>query len=288
MMEDLAVRRTESYASGAQAPPLFLRSWVPPEPRRVFVLVHGFGEHSGRYEHVGAWFAARHCAAHAFDLRGHGRSQGVRCHVRRFDELVDDLDAILERARAEHPHLPHFLLGHSMGGLVVATYARERRPDLAGVAISGAALSIAEGVSAMRARALRLLRRVAPRYPLESGLDPEGLSTDPDVVRAYREDPLVQTRMTASLAVEFFDASRHGAAGGSQVALPALVLHGGDDPICSPRASEAFARAVRDARLRIYPGMRHEIFNEPEYESVLQDILAWAREPHSGSGGPKT
>jgi alpha-beta hydrolase superfamily lysophospholipase len=259
---------------------------MPPEPRRVFVLVHGFGEHSGRYEHVGAWFAARHCAAHAFDLRGHGRSQGVRCHVRRFDELVEDLDRILARARAEHSHLPHFLLGHSMGGLVVAIYARKQRPDLAGVAISGAALSIAEGVSAMRARAVRLLRRVAPRYALESGLDPEGLSTDPEVVRAYREDPLVQTRMTASLAVEFFDASRHGAAGGSQITLPALVLHGGDDPICSPRASEAFARAVPDAQLRIYPGMRHEIFNEPEYESVLQDILAWARDPHSGSGGP--
>lgn len=285
-MEVLAVRRSESHTSGEPGPRLFRRSWVPPDPHRVFVLVHGFGEHSGRYEHVAAWFAARGCAVYAFDLRGHGRSQGVRCHLRRFTELVDDLEQILAWTRAEHPLAPHFVLGHSMGGLVAVTHARERRSELAGVALSGAALSVAENVSALRARAVRLLRRVAPRCPIESGLDPDGLSTDPDVVRAYREDPLVESRMTASMAVEFFDASRHGAASGGQIALPALVLHGADDPICSPRASEAFARAVPNARLRIYPRMRHEILNEPEYESVLRDVLAWAQEPQAGSGGP--
>jgi alpha-beta hydrolase superfamily lysophospholipase len=287
-MEVLAVRRSESHTSGDQGPSLFRRSWVAPDPCRVFVLVHGFGEHSGRYEHVGAWFAARGCAVHAFDLRGHGRSQGVRCHLHHFTELVDDLERILARTRGEHPGAPHFVVGHSMGGLVAVTYACQRRPALAGMALSGAALSIAEGVSALRARAIRLLRRVAPRYLVESGLDPDGLSTDPDVVRAYREDPLVESRMTASMAVEFFDASRHGRACGQHIALPALVLHGADDPICSPRASEAFARTVPHAQLRIYPHMRHEIFNEPGYESVLRDVLAWAQESQARSGGPKT
>lgn len=262
---------------------LFRRSWLPPEPRRLFVLVHGYGEHSGRYDHVGAWFAARHCAVHAFDQRGHGRSDGVRCHVRRFGDFLDDLEQVLERARAEHPELPCFLVGHSMGGLVVAAYALERRPDLAGVVTVGAALSAGAGFSALRILGFRLLRAVAPRLSLASGLDPQGLSTNPDVVRAYCADPLVQTRMTLSLAVAFFDAARRSAARGAKISLPTLVLHGRDDPICPAWTSEAFAGAVPQGRFRIYDGMRHEIFNELENEAVFQDVLGWMREHDGGA-----
>ena len=262
---------------------LFRRSWVPPEPRRLFVLVHGYGEHSGRYDHVGAWFAARHCAVHAFDQRGHGRSDGVRCHVRRFGDFLDDLERVLERVRVEHPKLPCFLVGQSMGGLVVATYALERRPDLAGVVTAGAALSVGAGFSALRILGFRLLRAVAPRLSLASGLDPQGLSSNPDVVRAYCADPLVQTRMTLSFAVAFFDAARRSAARGATISLPTLVLHGRDDPICPAWTSEAFAGAVPQGRFRIYDGMRHEIFNEPENEAVFQDVLGWMREQNGGA-----
>jgi alpha-beta hydrolase superfamily lysophospholipase len=282
-MEHVSVRRSESHFSGAGARTLFRRSWVPPEPRRLFVLVHGYGEHSGRYDHVGAWFAARHCAVHAFDQQGHGRSDGVRCHVRRFGDFLDDLDRLLERVRAEHPGLPGFLVGHSMGGLVVAAYARERRSELSGVVTTGAALSVGAGISALRTLGFRLLRAVAPRLSLASGLDPQGLSTNPDVVRAYCEDPLVQTRMTLSLAVALFDASPRNAALGAEISLPTLVLHGRDDSICPARASEVFAASVPQGRLRIYDGMRHEIFNEPENEAVFQDVLDWMREQNGGA-----
>jgi alpha-beta hydrolase superfamily lysophospholipase len=281
-MEHVSVRRSESYFSGAGARTLFRRSWVPPEPRRLFVLVHGYAEHSGRYDHVGAWFAARRCAVHAFDQRGHGRSHGVRCHVRRFDEFLDDLDRLLKRLRTEHPGLPRFLVGHSMGGLVVAAYARERRPDLSGVVTSGAALSVGAGVSVLRGLWFRLLRAVTPKLSLASGIDPQGLCTNPDVVRAYCEDPLVQTRLTLSLATALFDAARRSATRGAEIALPTLVLHGRDDPICPARASETFAGTVPRGRLRIYDGMRHEIFNEPENEAVFQDVLDWMREQDGG------
>jgi len=277
-MAQRVLRRSESYVSEPPAEILFRRSWVPEDPHRALVLVHGYGEHSGRYEHVGAWFAARHCAVHAFDQRGHGRSRGVRCHVRRFGDLLDDLGRILERVREEHPRLPCFLVGHSMGALVVATYVRERCPEVAGAVLSGAALSIAEGISVLRARAVRLLSYVAPRTEIESGVDPEGLSTDPGVVRAYRADPLVQSRMTASMAIALLDASRRAAGSGAEIPLPVLVLHGADDPICTARASAAFAEVVPDGRLRIYAGMRHEIFNEPGHEEVLRDVLDWVRD----------
>jgi alpha-beta hydrolase superfamily lysophospholipase len=282
-MEQVSVRRFESYFSGEGGRVLFRRAWIPPEPRRLFVLIHGYGEHSGRYDHVGAWFAARRCAVHAFDQRGHGRSDGVRCHVRRFGDLLDDLEQVLDRARAEHPELPCFLVGHSMGGLVAVAYALERQPDLAGIVTSGAALSVGARFSALRILGFRLLRTFAPRLSLASGLDPEGLSTNPDVVRAYCADPLVQTRMTLSFAVAFFDAARRSASRGAGIALPMLALHGRDDPICPAWISEAFAGAVPRGRFRIYDGMRHEVFNEPESEAVFQDVLSWMCERDVGA-----
>jgi alpha-beta hydrolase superfamily lysophospholipase len=274
-MEQVSVRRFESYFSGEAGRMLFRRSWAPPAPRRLAVLVHGYGEHSGRYDHVGAWFAARGCAVHAFDQRGHGRSDGVRCHVRRFADFLDDLEQVLDRVRVEHPELPCFLVGHSMGGLAVVAYALERQPDLAGLVTSGAALSVGARFSALRILGLRLLRTFAPRLSLASGLEPEGLSTNPEVVRAYCADPLVQTRMTLSFAVAFFDAARRSALRGAQISLPLLALHGRDDPICPSWTSEAFAKAVPRGRFRIYDGMRHEIFNEPGSEAVFQDVLSW-------------
>ena len=166
---------------------------------------------------------------------------------------------------------------------MAVAYALERQPDLAGIVTSGAALSVGARFSALRILGFRLLRSFAPRLSLASGLDPEGLSSNPDVVRAYCADPLVQTRMTLSLAVAFFDAARRSAARGARISLPLLALHGRDDPICPAWTSEAFAGAVPRGRFRIYDGMRHEIFNEPEQEAVFQDVLDWMGEREGGA-----
>jgi alpha-beta hydrolase superfamily lysophospholipase len=250
------------------------------------LVVHGYAEHSGRYEHVGAWFAARGCAVYAYDQQGHGRSSGTRCHVRRFGDFHDDLAIAQGRVAALHPGLPLFLVGHSMGGLIVASYARERRPDVAGVALSGPALALGEDLPRGRLLAARLLRWIAPRFAVPAGLDPEGLSRDPAVVRAYVEDPLVVDRMTLSLAAELFGAVARTAAGPGDVELPVLLLHGAADPLCSAEGSRAFHEGLRaeGSSLRIYPELRHEIFNEPERESVFEDLLGWLRERAAGEG----
>ena len=137
-MEQTAIRRTESQLSGARGTSLFCRAWLPPDPERVLLLVHGLAEHSGRYEGAGAWFAARGCAVHAYDQQGHGKSAGVRGHVRRFSDYLDDLEVLLRFVCERHRDLPVFLVGHSMGGLVVASFARERDPEVAGAVTSGA------------------------------------------------------------------------------------------------------------------------------------------------------
>lgn len=276
-----AIRRYELSAGGAGGAVLFRRGWMPGRARASVLVVHGFGEHSGRYEHVGQWLAERGFAVHAYDHRGHGRSAGRRCHVDRFDEYLDDLAVVLEQVRADAPETPLFLIGHSMGGLVVATFARERSPSVCGVVLSGAALAVPEGNS--RIRIARLIRAVLPRLRLSAGLDLAGLSTDPRVLAAYLADPLVERKMTASLAVELLGAVARTGPGGADVALPLLVLHGGDDSICASEGSERFAAAARTARFIRYRGLRHEIFNEPGFRDVLADVASFFEERLNGS-----
>ena len=280
------IRRYELSARGSSDVVLFRRGWIPERPRAAVVLVHGFGEHSGRYEHVGRWLAQRDIAVHAYDHRGHGRSSGPRCHVDRFDDYLDDLAAVLGQVRADAAGLPLFLIGHSMGGLVVATFARERSPDVSAIVLSGAALALPE--ASWRARIARWIRAVLPRLRLPAGLPLEGLSTDPRVLEAYLADPLVEQKMSASLAVELMAAVDRTGPGGADVAMPLLVLHGADDPICAPDGSERFALAARGARFIRYPNLRHEIFNEPSFESVLGDVLSFldARFPAARSALP--
>jgi len=269
----------ESHLRAEDGLRLFRRAWLPEGPTRALLFVHGYAEHSGRYEEMAEWFAARGCAVHAYDHRGHGRSDGIRCHVARFEEFVDDLASMLASVQAEHADLPVTLVGHSMGGLIALAFLTERKPAIASAVTSGAALALG-AVSPVRVALARAVRRVLPRLALGSGLDPEGLSRDPEVVRRYLADPLIDRTMTASLGAELLTAAPRTAARASLVSVPLLVLHGGADPICAPEGSRTFHAGVKTAgsALRVYPELRHEIFNEPEREAVWQDVLTWLEE----------
>jgi acylglycerol lipase len=279
-VERRVVRRSQDWFQVADGTRLLRRVWVPPQPRRALVLVHGFAEHSGRYDHVGAWFSSRDCAVHAYDQRGHGRSDGPRGHVESFSQLLDDLSAFLDLVRTEHPELPLVLLGHSMGGLVVAALLVERKPDLVGAVLTGPPLELGPGVSRLRLRTAGLLRRIAPRLRLGAGIDADDLSRDPAVTREYERDPLVFHRATASLGAELLRTVARTSGAGMQVQVPLLVLHGEGDRICPPRGSRAFHAQLRGPghRLRVYPKLRHEILNEPEQEQVFEDVLDWMHE----------
>jgi alpha-beta hydrolase superfamily lysophospholipase len=282
----MGIRRTEASFQAGGERLLFRRAWLPEAAQRLLVVVHGLAEHSGRYEGFGRWFAERGCAVHAYDQQGHGRSPGVRNHIDRFADLLDDLDCFVSRARAEHPRLRCTLVGHSMGGLVATAFALEREPDVCALVTSGAALSPGPSLSRSKRWLARALRVAAPKLALDAGLQPDALSRDPEVVRSYVEDPLVGTKVTTSLAVELMDAIARTRRSDAKLGHPVLLLHGGDDSLCAPAGSLDFHRRLSGAAagqsdVRIYPGLRHEIFNEPEHVQVFEDLLGWIRECES-------
>lgn len=274
------LRRTEGSFAAPDGLTLFRRAWLPDRAARVLLVVHGFGEHSGRYDELGAWFAARGCAVHALDHRGHGRSGGPRTHVDRFDQLLDDLSTFHALVRDEHPGSPVTLLGHSMGGLIALAYLAERRPVVSGAIVSGPALAPDRAVPRSRILLARALRRVAPKLALAAGLDLTGLSRDEDVLRRYLADPLVVRTMTASLGAELLAAGAIVRTRASAIATPVLLMHGKQDTLCPVAATEEFAAQLTAAgsALRVYPELRHEIFNEPEREQVFADAWRWIEE----------
>jgi alpha-beta hydrolase superfamily lysophospholipase len=289
----MGIRRTEGSFEGSGGLSLFRRSWLCDSPERVLVLVHGFAEHSGRYEDLGAWFAARGCAVHGYDHRGHGRSQGARNFVVGIGDYLDDLGVLLEIVASEHPGMPVTIVGHSMGGLVSLAFAQERKPDIASLVTSGPALVLGPAMGGAKLVLLRLLRRLVPRMLLSSGLQSGGLSHDPEVARLYDADPLVDTRMTPGLGVAMTDAIKRTAGGGAEIEVPLLMLHGGDDPLCSPNGSQTFfdglpAGAAPPSAIHIYPGLFHEIFNEPEKQEIFETVLGWVCEQKSNRASVAT
>jgi acylglycerol lipase len=285
-----AVRRTEGHFVAGSGRSLFRRSWLPEEPDRQIVLVHGFGEHSGRYEEFGSWFASRGAAVHSYDQVGHGSSEGRRGHVGCFDDFLDDLGDFLELVRRENPRIPCALVGHSMGGLIVAAFALDRNPDVDRVITSGPLLALGSGAGGAKLLLARLLSRVWPTFTTDAGISTEALSRDPGVGERYTADPLVHSAVTASLGVALNEGVRRTAGGGALVRTPILMLHGGADVLCSPAGSEAFFSGVstKESALRIYPELRHEIFNEPERHEIFQDILDWwvaGRDPGNAARG---
>ncbi|MDG2049955.1 MAG: lysophospholipase [Myxococcota bacterium] len=274
------IRRLEGRRRMDRGGELFYRGWLGFEPQRLMLLVHGFGEHSGRYEEMASWFARRGFAVFALDLQGHGRTPGRRGHVADFEFFLDDVEEFLAAIRGDYPGLPAVVVGHSMGGLIVAALASRRGLSVDAFVLSGPALTLAPGISRFRLALARTLRRVLPRLSLEAGLDLEGLSRDPEVVRRYRADPLVHGRVTAAMGAGMMDLQTRIDSSARQVNRPVLLLHGEEDPLCAVQGSRDFFAGLpkdRDlqSELRVYPGLKHEIFNEPEREQIWSDVLAW-------------
>ncbi|MCG8590008.1 MAG: lysophospholipase [Proteobacteria bacterium] len=278
-MNPPSVRRVESHFAGVGGVSLFARRWEIDAPERCVLLVHGFGEHSGRYDPMAEWLAQRGAMVAAYDQRGHGRSGGRRQHVRHFDEYLDDLAHFAKDVAAGVSGLPCTLIGHSMGGTVAVAAARERRLPIRSLVTSGAALALSPDLSATKLRLARWLRRAWSTVHLDAGIDPKALSRDPQVVERYCSDPLVGRRMTAGLAAAFLDEIQRTAARAGELEVPVLVLHGGADRVCLPEGSERFHAGLRTAGSEFirYPELKHEIFNEPEREQVWGDVLAWLR-----------
>lgn len=252
--------------------------WLPPDAARgAVVLVHGIAEHAGRYGHVAAYLNGAGYAVEAFDLRGHGRSEGPRAYVTDFAAYLDDLDRVLAQVRAAHPGVPLFLLGHSMGGMIATHHVLERQPRLDGLVLSAPALAAGTDFSALRSAAARLLGRFLPRLPVQK-LEAAHLSHDPAVEAAYESDPLVwrgwlRAGMGAAMLRTLAAIERRE----PELALPLLVLQGTADEIVNPGGADRLVRraASADKTFVRYEDFYHEIFNEVGKERVLADVRAW-------------
>lgn len=257
---------------------LYQQSWLPDEaPRAEILLVHGLGEHSGRYEHL-----ARHCtnlgfAVHALDHYGHGKSDGHPGFVERFSVYLDGVSALLHKVQGQRSGLPLFLLGHSMGGLISAALLPTQQQDFSGCILSGPAL-ISDATPPLFVLAInRLLSALVPTLPMKQ-LDASAVSRDPAVVKAYVNDPLVfHGRLSSRLIAEMVAAMSSTLARAGDIRIPIILMHGEQDTLASPSGSARLHDGVssEDKTLRIYPGLYHEIFNEPEQDQVLSEMSDW-------------
>lgn len=277
------VRVEEDAFVGARGLRIHVRTWLPPgSPTGVVVIAHGFAEHTGRYAAVAERLVADGLAVRAADHRGHGLSEGKRTSVVRFGDYVDDLAMVVAQARARWPAQRVVLLGHSMGGLVALDFAVRPGDALSGLVLSAPAACPRE-ISRLTLVVGRVLSRLAPntgvlRVPLNR------ISRDPAVVEAYNNDPLVfRTPIRARLGAEMLDAMDRVEAGLPLLRVPLLVMQGTADGIVDPGCGpHVYDRAgSRDKTLKMYDGLWHEIFNEPERDHVLSDLTAWLR-PHLG------
>ena len=264
--------------AGAGGIDLFRRWWRPADgtPRAVLVNLHGLGDHSGLYTALADALPARGIALHAYDHRGHGRSDGQRAWIRTWDDYLDDLGAFLDLVAAEERGVPLFLLGNSLGGLMALDFAIARRSMLRGVAAAAPPLGDV-GVPPLLMALGRVMSKVWPRFSLEVGMDLSGLARDPAIAAALVADPLFHRRGTARLSTEVTRAIRRVQQGAPQLRLPLLLLHGGADRMVPPDGTrEFFARVtVADRTFREYPHAYHALFADSDADRVIADLAGW-------------
>lgn len=258
---------------------IFARIWLPDDaaPRAVIALVHGLGEHSGRYQHVADFLTRHGFAVITHDHRGHGRTKGIRGHIPSLDHALDDIQQLINEAAQRYPGLPVFLYGHSMGGLFVLYFALQRRPNLAGTIVTSPALVKYNPVPRVKMAAGSLLYRLAPALTMANDLDVSGLSHDPKVIQQYKTDPLVHDRVSARLGLDIIRSGRWVIEHAPEYPLPLLLLQGSADRLISPAATQKFASLAPAEKVTFHMvnGGYHELHNEPDKIITLQTILDW-------------
>lgn len=273
-----APTRTDTFST-ADGLRLYTAAWLPDDtPKAIVLLVHGIGEHSGRYAHVAAHLLAHSYAVYTLDHRGHGRSEGRRGYFADINHPVDDLKGYFDTIRHQHPDMPVFLYGHSLGSVFSMLFALRYQQELAGLIVTGSPLRLEEVRSPLLVLFGTLTHKFIPTWRLAPAVDVTILTRDEACIAATRADPLVYKGMNRiGPGYQLVLGCRIIRANLRRFRLPLLIMHGGGDRLCPPAGSELiYAEAgSADKTLRIYPGLYHEIHNEPEKATVLTDITDW-------------
>ena len=272
-----------SHVRAADGTSILVRDWAsdsqPGWPWASVLLVHGLGEHSGRYEHVGDQMAAAGLDVHAYDHRGNGGSGGRRGHVDRWGQIHDDLAERLVHVRGQSGERPVVLYGHSVGGLVVLGYLLTDRPRPDLVVLSSPALD--STLPEWKKTLVPTLSRIVPTLAIPNGIDGRTLSRDQSVADKVGADPLATKSSTTRFGAEALTEQARVRRDYAGLTLPTLVLHGLDDGLVPAQASEVLG-SLPNVERRTYPGLRHELHNEPEGPAIVDEIIAWIRAKTGG------
>lgn len=273
------MKHQEGRFKGKKDLEIYWQAWLPDAPpKAVVVIVHGLGEHSGRYRHVAEALNGIGCAVYAMDHRGHGKSAGVRTLIERFAYAVEDIDHVLGLARRAHPKKKLFLLGHSMGGALSLSYVLRHPEKADALVLSGPAVAL-DGASTATKMIGAFLSSVAPKAGLVK-VDPSLVSRDEQAVADYANDPLnAHGKVCARTLGEIMNFVAFLPAGLPLIKMPLLALHGEDDKLAGASGSRQVVETVtsKDKTLKLYPGLYHEIFNERPADRavVLKDLTDW-------------
>jgi len=278
------MKHQEGFLKGIRETNIYFQSWLPEsEPRAVLLIVHGLAEHSGRYGNVVDHFVPLGYAVYGIDHLGHGKSEGRRVYVKRFDDYTSTLKVYFDKIHGWQPDKPIFLVGHSMGGLISAVYLLDHQAELAGAILSGPAVKIPGHVTPPILFVGKMLSALTPKFGLLA-LSADGVSRDPSVVQAYVNDPLVHRgKATARLAAEMLKAMQAISGQAARITLPIMIVQGSADRLVNSSGARMLYDAVSsaDKEIKIYDGLYHEVFNEPEHDKVLRDVELWL-EAHLG------
>jgi acylglycerol lipase len=269
----------EMHFPGCGDRTLYGQAWLPDnEARAVVVISHGLAEHGGRYAGLAVRLVDQGFAVHALDHRGHGRSSGPRANIERFDYVVSDLGMFVGRAQRLHPGTPVILLGHSMGGTVALGCALKYESALHALVLSAPALAVGEPLSLLKRLMIRTLSSLSPGTGVLT-LPASAISRDPEVVRAYDSDPLVfRGAIPARTIAELLEAQQALQIKAEELHLPVLIQHGSADELVPLSATQPIYQRLGLARrrtIRIYEGLHHEVYNEPERDRVIRDLENW-------------
>lgn len=269
----LQTNKSKDASSGYLA--LFAQRWEPiSQPRAIVCLIHGLGEHSGRYLHVAEHLTKAGFALLTMDLRGHGRSEGPRGHIPSMGSMLDDIGVLLSKAGSEYSELPIFLYGHSMGGSLALNYVIRRQPAIAGIIASAPALKLPSNLGKILVG--QIMNWLYPAFTVTNGVKSEHLSRSQQVVEAYRDDPLVHNRISARLGMWLYESGQWAMENADQCRVPVLLTHGTGDQVCLSEGSELFASRVSDdCTLKLWEGLYHELHNEPESGDTLGYMVEW-------------
>ncbi|HEY59594.1 MAG TPA: alpha/beta hydrolase [Anaerolineae bacterium] len=258
---------------------LFAQEWRPKQkPIAAIALVHGLGEHSSRYTHVADFFNKSNIGMVSYDLRGHGKSEGKRGHIPSDESILRDIDFLLKETKKRYQGLPIFLYGHSMGGEFILFYSIKKQPKIVGVIATAPSLKPKVPIPFPKYLLAKTMNIIYPSIQMDNGLDRSGLSHDKEVVMKYNHDPLVHGLVSARLGLSIIENGKWILENANNLKIPLLLMVGEKERLVNKQAISNLAKKVSKINFKIWPGLYHELHNEPEKIDVLNYIISWISE----------